>query len=185
MSTDTAEVVGGLEQPPALRTFKAFIDKMDFVAYWAVNLVMGAMTALVVTQVFFRYVLSSSIDAADELSRLFFVWSIFLAIPHGIKYGIHVGIDLLVRCMPARIQVVLFRVSCIASAILMIVTFTVCWTATMDKWPELMPTLPFTAAVFYIPVLICTGHSFLHLLALTWGGPNTWADENNFGEAEI
>lgn len=185
MTTETTDAVGGLAQPPALRAFKTLINKIDYAAYWAVVLVMGAMTVLVVTQVFFRYVLSSSIDAADELSRLFFVWAIFLAIPHGIKFGIHVGIDLLVRCMPARVQRVMFRVSCIASAILMIVTFAVGWTATLDKWPELMPTLPFTAAVFYIPVLICTGHSFLHLLALAWGGPNTWAGENNFGEAEI
>lgn len=185
MNATTMDVGGGPKQPPALRIFKAFLDKVDFVAYWTVIVVMATMTVIVVTQVFYRYVLSSSIDAADELSRLFFVWAIFLAIPHGIKYGIHVGIDLLVRIMPARIQNVLFRISCIASAILMVVTFIVGWQATMDKWPELMPTLPFTAAVFYIPVLICTGHSFLHLIALAWGGPTTWAGEVNFGEAEI
>ncbi|OHY78836.1 hypothetical protein [Marinobacter sp. AC-23] len=34
-----------------------------------------------------------------------------------------------------------------------------------DKWQQLMPTVPVTAAVFYIAVLISAGHSLLHLIA--------------------
>ncbi len=59
----------------------------------------------------------------------------------------------------------------------MVVTFAVSWTATMDKWPELMPTVPVTASLYYIPVLISTGHSFLHLVILAWGGQSVWKEE--------
>ena len=70
---------------------------------------MAGMAMLVSAQVFMRYVMSSSIDAADELSRLFFVWSIFLAIPHGMRRGVHVGIDVIARMLPHRVQDVLHR----------------------------------------------------------------------------
>lgn len=175
MSGDAITDGAGESRP--LRSFKSLIRMLDRASFGVVVLVMAAMTILIVVQVFCRYVLSTSIDSADELSRLFFVWAIFLAIPHGVKYGVHVGIDLLVRALKPKLQEVIFRISCLAGAALMVVTFAVSWTATMDKWPELMPTLPVTAALFYIPVLVCAGHSFLHLLIQTWGGPNTWIGE--------
>lgn len=40
--------------------------------------------------------------------------------------------------------------------------------AVADKWQQLMPTVPVTAAMFYIAVLISAGHSLLHLIAQIW-----------------
>lgn len=147
---------------------------IDRVSYAVIVAVMAAMTMVVSLQVFWRYALSSSIDSADELSRLFFVWAIFLAIPHGVRHGVHVGIDLFVMRLPTGIQDALARLMAAAGALLMLVVLTVSWTATLDKWPELMPTLPVTAAVYYIAVLVSTVHSFLHLALMAWGGPRTW-----------
>jgi TRAP-type C4-dicarboxylate transport system permease small subunit len=135
---------------------------------------MAAMTLMVTLQVFWRYVLSSSIDSADEVSRLFFVWVIFLAIPHGIKYAVHVGIDLLVMNLSTRNKGRLFRLMSVASAALMAAVFYAACIATMDKWQELMPTLPVTAGIYYIAVLICAAHSFVHLVLHAWLGPRIW-----------
>src|SRR6056297_2133370 len=135
---------------------------------------MAGMATLVSAQVFMRYVMSSSIDAADELSRLFFIWSIFLAIPHGIRRGVHVGIDVLVRILPTRLQDVMQRVSAMSGLVLMAVVLLTAIGATVDKWGELMPTLPLTAALYYIPVCICAAHAALHLSLLAIGGPWVW-----------
>lgn len=137
---------------------------VDRASYWGVVIALGTMTALVTAQVITRYGFNSSIDSADELSRLFFVWSIFLAIPHGVKYGTHVGIDLLISRLGDSKKEMVFRSVSSISALLMIVVLYAATIATIDKWPELMPTLNFTAAVYYIPVLICAGHSLLHLI---------------------
>jgi len=162
---------------PGLAAAKAALRAVDRASYAVVATVMAAMAAIVAVQVFMRYVVGTSIDSADELSRLFFVWSIFLAIPHGVKYGIHVGIDLVVRLLPDPVQRGLFRVVAAAGAVLMSVVLAVSWTATLDKWPELMPTLPISAGVYYVAVLIGAGHSALHLLLLAAGGPDTWQGE--------
>lgn len=143
---------------------------IDAMSYWAIAITMLGMSAIVIAQVITRYVFNSSIDSADELSRLFFVWVIFLSIPQGVKYAVHVGIDLLVtKCSEAR-QAQLYRLTCALSIFLMLVVLYSGTLAVMDKWVELMPTLNMTAAVYYIPILICAVHSLLHLV-LQWCDP--------------
>lgn len=150
---------------PFKRHFLHGLAIIDRGSYYAILTTMGLMTLLVSAQVFARYLLADSIDSASELSRLFFVWSIFLAIPHGIKIGIHVGIDALVGLLPQAMQNRLARLIALIAALLMAA---LCWIsigAVVNNWQQLMPTLPITTAVFYIPVLICAAHCCLHLLA--------------------
>ncbi|MER0239988.1 TRAP transporter small permease [Fulvimarina sp. MAC8] len=160
-----------------LTPFIAIVRAFDRVSAVGVIVAMAAMAALVSAQVFFRYVLSSSIDSADELSRLFFVWSIFLALPHGIRYGVHVGIDLLPMALPTRLQDILFRLMNLVTVVLMIVVAFVTYGVIVDKWSELMPTLPLTASLYYVPVLIASVHAALHMTLLAWSGQHLWKDE--------
>ena len=161
---------------PVLSAAIASIRWVDRLSYVAIVVAMAAMTGLVSAQVFFRYALSSSIDSADELSRLFFVWAIFLAIPHGIKSGIHVGIDLIVARLGEGLRALIFRTTSALAAILMALIFYLTILVIEGKWQEFMPTVEITAAVYYIAILISTGHSLLHLLILTWGGDRVWED---------
>lgn len=159
----------------AFAACRGALARVDALSRIAVMAAMSAMAALVVIQVFFRYVLDASLDWAEEMARLAFVWAIFLAIPHGVRIGIHVGIDVVVRMLPQGWQEALFRLSAALGAVLMGVVLFYGWQVTLDTWPELMPTVDITAAVYYIAVLIAAVHSFLHLVLLAWGGSGTWA----------
>ncbi len=158
-------------QGSGIQRLVAGLDQASMVGIVAT---MAAMTIIVTAQVFWRHVLNSSIDSADELSRLLFVWAMFLAIPHGIKYGVHVGIDLLISFLPPSLREWMFRLMSAASGALMIAVFMASWTATDEKWQQLMPTLPVTASIFYIAVLISAIHSLLHLALYAWGGSSIW-----------
>lgn len=173
----TTTTTTGPAQAGPIAALKRLIGGLDRISYGVIVVVMAAMAILVAAQVFFRYALSDSIDSADELSRLFFIWAMFMAIPHGIKIGIHVGIDLMVRALPPGVQEFLFRAMSGASAVLMIVVFYFTVFVTADKWQDMMPTIDVTAAVYYIPVLLSAGHSFLHLVALLIGGSKVWAED--------
>lgn len=167
----------GLPAPPDTVLFRGplnALSKLDQITYWVIVAVMGAMSIVLAAQVVARYGFDASFDAGTELARLFFVWSIFLAIPHGIKHGVHVGIDVFVKLLPYRIQSHIFRAVAAASAMLMGVLLYFSVSAAAEKWPELMPTLPVTSALYYIPVVIACGHSTLHLVILVVGGPRTW-----------
>ncbi|WP_432696574.1 TRAP transporter small permease [Marinobacterium sp. YM272] len=151
---------------PFLRGLKAVVARIDRLSFITIAVAFGLMATLVSVQVFMRYVLSSSIDSAAELSRLFFVWTIFLALPQGISRGVHVGIDALINVMPGWLKHWCWRLTTLLSLVLMLALSWLSIGAIGDKWQELMPTLDVTAAVYYIPVLICSIHASLHLLLM-------------------
>ncbi len=151
---------------PLLNGIKGLVKQVDRISFISITLVFGLMALLVSVQVFMRYVLSSSIDSSAELSRLFFVWTIFLALPHGVSRGVHVGIDALTGVMPRRLKHWCWRLTTLLSLVLMLALSWLSIGAIGNKWQELMPTLDVTAAVYYIPVLICSVHASLHLLLM-------------------
>lgn len=153
------------------------VQGLDRASLGVIVVTMACMTIIVTAQVFWRHVLNSSIDSADELSRLLFVWAMFLAIPHGIKYGVHVGIDLLVTFLRPAVREAVFRLMSAAAGLLMIAVAIAAWDATLGKWEQLMPTMPLSASVFDIAILICAVHSLLHLILYAWGGSSIWAGE--------
>lgn len=156
---------------------RAAVAWTDRVSFWVIVGAMGGMAVLVSLQVVMRYAFAASIDWADEVSRLFFVWTMFLAIPHGVRSGVHVGIDLLVLQFPQNRREQLFRVMAGLGSLLMLVVFYNALLVVGQTWQELMPTLNVTSAVYYIAVLISAGHAFLHLLLLAWGGSGIWPRE--------
>jgi len=123
-----------------------FLKKVDKLSYLAVCASMGLMTFIVSVQVILRYFFSHSIDSADELSRLFFVWTMFLAIPHGLKYGSHVGIDFLFNKFSNNTKKTLTRVFSISILALLLIVFYTSLKISIEKWDELMPTLNFSAS---------------------------------------
>lgn len=162
---------------PAFLRARRLLTQADQVTKFVVIGAMGVMTVLVVTQVVFRYAFSSAIDWSEEVARLAFVWAMFLAIPHGIRRGVHVGIDALFVMFSDPWQDRLFRASSMLAAALMAVIFWFAGQVTVYTWPEMMPTLNLTAAVYYIAVMLAAVHSVLHLLLLAWGGRETWDQE--------
>lgn len=153
---------------PLARLYGSFLDGTDRVARWVIIASMVVMIVVVSVQVVLRYVFNSSIDWADEIARLAFVWSIFLTIPLGIRRGAHVGIELLVAHLPPSRRVWLARLTSVLAAALMAV---LCYESIMvaaETWDELLPTLDITSSTFFIPIIIGAGHSFLHLVQLLW-----------------
>lgn len=181
MKAGHSEQAGMLSGPSPLPSPASALRRcllgLDGLSRYAICTSMAIMVLLVSAQVFCRYVLSESIDWADEMSRLAFVWAVFLAIPHGLKQGVHVGIDVLTNRLPARLQEGLARLMLAVSGVLMVV---VCYQSVLvaiDGWGELMPTVPVSAAVFYVPVMLSCGHALLHLLFMAWQGTRVWADD--------
>jgi TRAP-type C4-dicarboxylate transport system permease small subunit len=152
------------------RHYATALAALDVAAAWTIVVLMTVMVVAVSAQVFMRYALNSSIGWTDEVSRLMFVWSIFLAIPLGIKLGVHIGIEMLTHRFAPRVQDVLGRVVALASAALMAL---VCYEAaviTWDQWDEQMASVNASAALFILALAIGCGHSALHLLWIVLTG---------------
>ena len=143
---------------------------VDRLAAGAIISSMAAMVVVVSVQVLLRYAFNTSLDWAEDMARLLFVWSIFLAIPLGVKQGSHIAIELLTSHLPPPARTFLVRVMALGCAALMAV---VCYQSallTVQQWDEFMPTLNVTAALFMVPVAFGAAHSALHFTALALPG---------------
>jgi TRAP-type C4-dicarboxylate transport system permease small subunit len=136
---------------------------------------MAAMVIVVSAQVLLRYGFNASLDWGEDIARLLFVWTIFLAIPIGVKEGAHIGIELIVKTFSDSIQRMLTRLMATLAIVLMGV---VCWQAgrlAIEQWDENLPTLDISVALFMVPVCIGAALSILHLArqAITGRAPRT------------
>jgi TRAP-type C4-dicarboxylate transport system permease small subunit len=156
--------------------FVKLLDGFDRLVCWAIMVAMALMVAVVSVQVLLRYGFNSSLDWADDIGRLLFVTSVFLAVPIGIRHNAHISIELLVAHLPEGARGVLARFVAALSAgmMVMIAWFTV--QVAIDQWSEMMPTLSMSTAWFMVPVAFGAAHSALHLLRVILTGPAARAD---------
>lgn len=144
------------------------LARLDVASRWLVIAAFAVMVLVVALQVLFRYFLNLSLDWADEVGRLSFVWTAFLGVPHGVRAGAHVGIDVVARLLPPALLARVFRTACVACAALMGV---VAWQSVViaaETWDQLMPVLDFSTGWFYVAITVCGVHSLLHFALLAW-----------------
>lgn len=147
------------------------LDALDRLVRWAIVAASAAMIAIVTLQVVLRYGANASIDWSEEVSRLLFVWCMFLAIPLGIREGAHVGIELLTAHIPVHVRAMLARACAAGGAALMAVVFWQSVKVAALTWDEMMQSVNASANWFMVPVAIAAAHSFCHFIQLLWREP--------------
>lgn len=65
------------------------------------------MTAIIVTNVFYRYVLNDAIPWSEEIAKFVMVWMTFVAAPVGLSMGAHIAIDALANVLKGRLYFLL------------------------------------------------------------------------------
>lgn len=165
-----------MHQRGRLRPLALTLHALDTVAGWAIIGMLGVMVVVVSLQVLLRYALNSSLGFADEMSRLTFVWSIFLGIPLGIRLGAHIGMELLTSRFPPRLQNMLARaMAALAAAMMGLVAWQSAVVA-FDQWDEMMASMNASAAWFLVAVGVGCGHSSLHLAWIMLTGKPTMTE---------
>ena len=160
-----------------LRPLALGLNALDALAGWAIIVMLGMMVAVVSLQVLLRYALNSSFGFADEMSRLTFVWSIFLGIPLGIRLGAHIGMELLSSRFAPRLQDILARAMAVIAAAMMVLIAWESAVVAFDQWDEMMASMNASAAWFIVAVGVGCGHSALHLAWIALTGKPTMTEK--------
>jgi TRAP-type C4-dicarboxylate transport system permease small subunit len=151
--------------------YSRVLDAVDRLARWAIVAASALMIGIVTLQVLLRYGFNASIDWSEEISRLLFVWCMFLAIPLGIREGAHVGIELLLAHIPPPLRSALGKACAVGGAALMVVVFWQAIKVSALTWDEMMQSLNASTNWFMVPVAIAAAHSFFHFVQLLWRQP--------------
>jgi len=83
---------------------------MDRCINWFLALLMTGMVVIVSAQVWYRFILNDPLSWSEEASRYLFVWISFMGAAAGVRYQVHLGIDLMEKILPAgsyRIAVII------------------------------------------------------------------------------
>jgi len=67
------------------------------------SLLLGAMVMITFSQVIARYVFNSGWGGALEVTQTLFAWLILFGMGYGIKTGVHLGVDILIRKFPPKL----------------------------------------------------------------------------------
>jgi TRAP-type C4-dicarboxylate transport system permease small subunit len=153
------------------QAYSSALDAVDRLARTVIVAASAAMILIVTLQVLLRYGFNSSIDWSEEISRLLFVWCMFLAIPLGIREGAHVGIELLVAHIAPAARARLAKACALGGAAMMVVVFWQAVAVAALTWDEMMQSVNLSTNWFMVPVAIAAAHSFLHFIQLLWREP--------------
>jgi len=79
---------------------KRFVPRAERLVEWLMALALAIMVALIFGNVVLRYVFNTGLAWAEELSRLMFVWLIFLGAILALRRHAHLGVELLQARLP-------------------------------------------------------------------------------------
>lgn len=89
-----------MEKSSSWRVLKYFNTSVK----WFLAIMMMAIAALTFYQVFMRYLFNNAPSWSEELVRFLFIWCSFVAAAIGVKERIHIGIDVFVSLLPAKVR---------------------------------------------------------------------------------
>jgi TRAP-type C4-dicarboxylate transport system permease small subunit len=144
---------------------------MEMFAHWtagitkiAVGIFSSLMATVIFAEVIMRYGFGSSIFIADELSRLAFVWTGFLATSLGLRAGVHVSVGLIVDPLPARLRRPILFISQLSVFGFLMVILSAGIAVLPYQWDQLTPTMEIRMFWFYLPVPVAAGLMAIQIL---------------------
>lgn len=154
-----------------------FLRPIDAALAVAACFATAMVVVLVTVEVVARYVFSSSIFFANELARLMFVWGIFLGFPLALSRGRHVGIELVDSLLPPEAARWSIRFGAVLGAVLLAFVGWKSAEVMVFNWDQSFNTMPLSAGLFYVPVIIAMAAGTLYLLAIAVLGRRALVDD--------
>lgn len=104
--------------------FKTLFEIMDRGINWCLAILMAAMVVVITAQVWYRFVLNDPLAWSEEAGRYLFVWISFMGAAAGVRYQVHLGIDLMDKLLPpAAYRVVVVLVNLIIQIFLLMIIY--------------------------------------------------------------
>lgn len=128
-------------------TFKTILKNFEEIV---ASLLFCATLALVVLNVITRYVLKSGIPWSEEFATGCFVWTAFIGAAACYKRRQHLGVDMIVKRLPQKVQNVINIVVDILLAILCIYLFYIGCLYIMTSYTKPTALLGISSAVFSV-----------------------------------
>jgi len=127
---------------------------------------LAVMLVMILLNVVLRYAFNSGITITEELSRLLFVWLVFLGAVAALFERAHLGVDTLLHMLPRPAKIVCFVLSNALMLYLSWLIFSGSWTQAAINYGSTTPVLGLSQSLYFIPVLVFTAMAMLWFSAM-------------------
>lgn len=104
--------------------FKTVFDIMDRCINWFLAILMAGMVVIITAQVGYRFILNNPLSWSEEAGRYLFVWISFMGAAAGVRYQVHLGIDLMDKLLsPGAYRWVVVVVNLIIQIFLLMIIY--------------------------------------------------------------
>ncbi|MEC4723023.1 TRAP transporter small permease [Noviherbaspirillum sp. CPCC 100848] len=146
---------------------------------WLMGLALAIMVVLVFGNVVLRYVFSSGIAWAEEISRLMFVWLIFLGAVLALRQHAHLGMEMVQAKLPPSLR----RACAVVSHLLMLYGL---WLFLDGSWTQTVIGMNTYSTVLGYPTALMAGSGLLCAASMMLiVGVNLWRILRNDSRAMV
>ena len=147
-----------------------FNRAIDLFEKFSITIAFAVATLLLFTNVVLRYVFDTGITWVLEVVQYMFAWVVLIGAAHGVKMGIHLGIDLMVEKLSPtwRRRVVLFAVLCCLFFVAVVDYQSVVYIVRIYQWGDLTEDLQIPQWMPYLALPVGLSLMFYHFLVVGW-----------------
>lgn len=150
-----------------MRSFNRAIDLFE---KYSITLAFAVATLLLFSNVVLRYVFNTGMTWVLETVQYLFAWVVLIGAAHGVKMGIHLGIDLLIEKLPVTLR---------KASILLSVGICLIFVGIVDyqsffyiirihEWGDLTQDLQIPQWIPYLSIPIGLSLMFYHFMFIGW-----------------
>ena len=150
-----------------LKTVSCAIDWFEKIV---ITVGLASATLLLFTNVVLRYLFDSGLTWVLEAVQYLFAWVVLIGAAHGVKIGIHLGIDILVEKFNQKLQRYIALCSLVVSLIFVgsVFVLSIQYIVRIYQWGDLSLDLQIPQWIPYLAIPTGLGLMFLHFLHVGW-----------------
>ncbi len=150
-----------------MRYFNRAIDLFE---KYSITLAFAAATLLLFSNVVLRYAFNTGLTWVLETVQYLFAWVVLIGAAHGVKVGIHLGIDLLVEKLPLALRKfsVLFSVLCCLVFVGAVNYESFIYIIKIYQWGDLTQDLQIPQWIPYVSIPVGLSLMMYHFLVIGW-----------------
>lgn len=150
-----------------LQLLDRIIDRFE---KYTIAIAFAVATLILFINVVLRYLFDSGLTWALETVQYLFAWVVLVGAAHGVKSGIHLGIDILiVKFSPAlRKAAVLLAVVCCLTFVIIVDYQSLVYIIKIHGWGDRTQDLQIPQWVPYLAIPVGMSLMLYHFLFITW-----------------
>jgi TRAP-type C4-dicarboxylate transport system permease small subunit len=146
----------------------ALTDRIMQLLHGLIALCLALMVVLVFGNVALRYLFNTGILVSEELSRMLFVWLVFLGAIIAMRENAHLGVDILVKRLPPLGKKICLVVAHLLVLLALGMFIKGAWLQTQINLANRAPVTGLPVAVIHLAGLVCAVAMTLMMLVDLW-----------------